>query len=644
MLKSTLAFVISLLMILSACTQPRPDVIERPSFEVWNSTILEIDKIEMNDTATIIYFDAFFRPGWWIKIVSQTYIRESGQNEKLIVTQSEGIPLDEEYYMPESGQASFKLFFPPLAPHITKIDFIESDCNDCFKILGINLLPDAKIAMASIPVSKKPSVENLPEPVFSTGNSIVKGLLHGFTEDMSINSLKVYASNPVYMQDGETTIQILPDGSFSGEVSTGFPSLVKLDQYSYMLLSPGTTAEVTIDLKRKSRFESRYRTDKEDSDSIYIFFKDHLFTANDYKLLSTTVGDLQNFDIVFKDTNGMTPDAYKDYFLNRLESKIAEIEQLEASQNIKSIMEAQAKALVLRFLLSYEMIYREAWFRTNNIPWQERRTAKLDVPKPDLAYYSSSLELLSDGLILAPEYNQLVTSLFYGETFGLNKGNAIARINHFKEKISPYLKGNNNNLFDLALAQLYGSQLDEGFYSDDDKQEIQKAFNNKTFAEELISRNDALLAIIEANKTASGGDFVINDIPDVSQEEMFTSILSKYTGKVVVVDFWATWCGPCISAMESMKPLKESMKDKDVVFVYLTGNTSPLGTWNKMIPHIHGEHYRVDGSQWQYWYQNLSIEGVPTFMIHDKSGKQVSRHTGFPGVEIIKESIEKGLL
>ncbi|HBG88340.1 MAG TPA: TlpA family protein disulfide reductase, partial [Marinilabiliaceae bacterium] len=104
-------------------------------------------------------------------------------------------------------------------------------------------------------------------------------------------------------------------------------------------------------------------------------------------------------------------------------------------------------------------------------------------------------------------------------------------------------------------------------------------------------------------------------------------------------DFWATWCGPCVYAMEQMKPLKEKLKDQDVVFVYLTGETSPIGAWNKAIPEIKGEHYRVSDAQWQYWYEQLKIEGVPTFIIFDKESKQKDRYTGFPGIYTIETSI-----
>ena len=136
---------------------------------------------------------------------------------------------------------------------------------------------------------------------------------------------------------------------------------------------------------------------------------------------------------------------------------------------------------------------------------------------------------------------------------------------------------------------------------------------------------------------------VAHETPNVSLEKMFDTILANYKGKVVVVDFWATWCGPCINAMKTMKPLKDEMKDKDVVFLYLTGETSPLATWIKTYPTISGEHYRVSEEQWNYWYKTYGIKGIPTYMVYDRQGEQLSIHTGYPGNDTMKKDIEKGL-
>ena len=143
-------------------------------------------------------------------------------------------------------------------------------------------------------------------------------------------------------------------------------------------------------------------------------------------------------------------------------------------------------------------------------------------------------------------------------------------------------------------------------------------------------------AKLEVNNSVS----VVRQVPDVAKDKVFDAILQQYQGKVLLVDFWATWCGPCRQSFKMIAPLKESWKDKDIVFIYLTGETSPLEAWNNMIPDIHGEHYRVSDDQWKYWGQAFELEGIPTYMIFDKSGNMVQRYIGYPGSKEMQRVIE----
>lgn len=87
--------------------------------------------------------------------------------------------------------------------------------------------------------------------------------------------------------------------------------------------------------------------------------------------------------------------------------------------------------------------------------------------------------------------------------------------------------------------------------------------------------------------------------------------------------------------------MKEELKDKDIVYLYITGETSPLKTWENMIPDIHGEHYRVTDAQWTYLRDAFKVEGVPTYLVIDPEGNIKFKQTGFPGVEKMKEELLK---
>ena len=74
------------------------------------------------------------------------------------------------------------------------------------------------------------------------------------------------------------------------------------------------------------------------------------------------------------------------------------------------------------------------------------------------------------------------------------------------------------------------------------------------------------------------------------------AIISKYKGKAVLVDFWATWCGPCMSGMPKMKEYLNKYSGRlnilgiaqEIAFVYITNSSSPQKLWEEKIKIIGG--------------------------------------------------------
>lgn len=150
----------------------------------------------------------------------------------------------------------------------------------------------------------------------------------------------------------------------------------------------------------------------------------------------------------------------------------------------------------------------------------------------------------------------------------------------------------------------------------------------------------------EANSAVTSTS-VVKTIPaNVHGEDILKAIKENYKGKVALLDFWATWCPPCRQAMKSVDEIKPELEKKGCVFVYVTGETSPLEKWNAMIPNIAGDHYRLTNQQWEELCEHLNIPGIPAYMLIGKDGKSVYDNLsqgGYPGNEILKNNIEVAL-
>lgn len=131
-------------------------------------------------------------------------------------------------------------------------------------------------------------------------------------------------------------------------------------------------------------------------------------------------------------------------------------------------------------------------------------------------------------------------------------------------------------------------------------------------------------------------------IDKISNEEhtVLDSVISKYPGKVVYVDFWAPWCGPCMGEMPYSKQLKESFKGKDVIFIYLACDCT-VNSWNATIANndINGVNLLLSNDDYGRLKRRFKISGIPHFLLINKKGEVINKNAPRPSDDNIKSEI-----
>lgn len=114
-------------------------------------------------------------------------------------------------------------------------------------------------------------------------------------------------------------------------------------------------------------------------------------------------------------------------------------------------------------------------------------------------------------------------------------------------------------------------------------------------------------------------------------------VINTLKGKVIYLDVWGTWCGPCKKELLHSPALKQHFKDKNIVFVYLDMDEDDRDAdWKKFIRlnGVTGIHLRKSRADIEKFWDELLPAGhdrfYPCYFIFDKTGKLVQADTKQP--------------
>lgn len=108
--------------------------------------------------------------------------------------------------------------------------------------------------------------------------------------------------------------------------------------------------------------------------------------------------------------------------------------------------------------------------------------------------------------------------------------------------------------------------------------------------------------------------------------------LDKYSGQVVYVDFWASWCIPCKKSFPWMNEMHQKYKDQGLKIIAINVDEDSADA-DKFLADTPAEFTILRDPEGKLAEQ-FKLVGMPTSLLFDTQGKLVSRHVGFKKGEI----------
>jgi thiol-disulfide isomerase/thioredoxin len=335
-----------------------------------------------------------------------------------------------------------------------------------------------------------------------------------------------------------------------------------------------------------------------------------------------------------------------DYFLNHVKTLIPK--RLEILNNDTLISEEMkvvlAKDFRLKMYVTHVFDYEEEMM-LNYKNTSDNKNSKPDIQKIDRSYY----RFLKDFNLNDPQYLHVYTfsefqkEILQNEILGLPEiaeSDIPSWLASVKVILSDLVGFDNGPYYDILAANAYARQLNEEArpLTEKQKEHIADYWKNGEIAKILFRKNQQVVELDKFNSPA-----VVIDISSVTGNKVIETIVAKHKNKVIFIDLWATWCGPCLKAMSGFRSTKGDFRDKDVAFVYLTNASSPRKRWEEKIKGIGSEHYYLTDAQWEYTMNQFEFEGIPSYLLYNKEGVLINKFTAFPGNGEVKEMIN-GLL
>ena len=554
-----------------------------------------ITKVEFSKEKTTLHVVYQYPPDEWFRVSKESYLQSDGK--KYAIVGSDSIALDEECYTDEETWArGFVLYFKPLPLDTKEFDFLEGTDSYDFKVFNIH---EESYTMPVTPVPDEYKADYAEEDVlaemkYSDEPATIHFKAMNYRKGMNTEVQVQYVDlkNPAEPVDAK--VRLNDDGEADLSLPICFPQVVYATLYNIpwashcgLYLVPGKEVTMLIDMLH----------DDSGINSKFVGFK----------------GYFAKFD---KELYPMMVECEK-----AVSEKMEQSPKWEDIHDVKTLIDAYEKVCSYWKELPQSLSYSKTVI--------EYMVSQIDDPP---VYLENAL----DSLMQTKEF---IDYILQHCTKNLYSPKAVFS-NRFVDDSKYFVMADARGInADLARYCYYLPQVLQG------KDIAKPLLEDKALSDLYDKYAEEYRSGIASNKEGFADQANVHylDMTEVEPKDVLPTLFERYKGKVVMIDIWATWCVPCRYGIEQMEPLKKELADKDIVYIYITSSTSPVDTWKELIPNIGGEQYYLTDEQRNFMMEQHKSDGYPTYAIYSSDGNLTYTTAGFPGVETIKEELEKAI-
>ena len=615
-------FLIAMLVVCAIAAQAQKSVVwEKPSAFMGDCIgEFDITKVELKSTETVMHLTAHYPAHNWIRFDKHSFLLTPDGKRYTITSgaktndKESDLTPDSLFWMPESGMSYLALHFEPVPLDTKVMDFLESYNERDFKFW--NICDKKTKQKLEIPADwknvKYAKDETLPAAKINKGIATIKVKMLGYKKGMNMN-FYVGGFKPLGTPERfSKQFRFADDGTVKVEIPLWLTRQVHVGVYGLafgdILVAPGQETEILMKVTGDNK--------------PFVAFKGYMAKTN---------MDMVTAEDMFRDS-------FSEYAIYpKVKDCKTKEERLKTLQDIFDQRVATVKKTKFT-TAAKDLICMAA--ENSYVNWTRQ-----------FEWYYSNYYMDEDGRVIMSQEDIFEKMKKNKDLLPLTEEEKAYTWKYLNEPGSPC-----SDVFWEAQLSIYDKKaLEKNLYNNELKC-VQAALdpgqaNLMSLYIETMKYEDCKNVILEyqaeqkriADELASQQSVFFQKFDIVAPEYILQTILDKYKGKVVLIDIWATWCGPCKAGHKAMAPWKKELKGKNIQFVYITSPSSPLATWKEMIKDIDGDHYYLTKEQYQYLLSKYESQGIPTYAIYDTEGNQTFKTIGFSGLDVFKNEVNKVL-